>query len=302
MKKDELIQKWLKGELTPQEQKDFDSLEEASFFEEIIEEGQRFKANKHTKVSSFNNLENRITLKKKHLPTHWLSILSKVAAVLLISLGVFYLFNSNVEATFQTHYAESTTITLPDNSVVELNELSNLAYKTKNWDKNRTLQLKGEAFFNVEKGMRFDVKTSNGIVSVLGTEFNVLDRDSIFKVSCYEGLVQVDYNNKTTKLPAGKELIIRNGLEQHTKTALAKPTWLKNMSVFNNAYFTEVITELEKQYNTKIQLNLKNNRLKFTGAYTNNNLESALKSIVHPFNLKYEIKSKQQVIIWDELQ
>ncbi len=302
MKKDDLIQKWLKGELTPQEQKAFDSLEEASFFQEIIEEGQRFKANKHTVVSSFNELENRIVSKKKHLPTHWISLLSKVAAVLLISLSVFYLFNNNAETSFQTHYAESTTVTLPDNSVVELNELSSLEYKTKKWRKNRTLQLKGEAFFDVEKGSLFDVKTSNGIVSVLGTEFNVFDRDSIFKVSCYEGLVQVRYKNKTTMLPACKELIIRNGVEQHAKTALAKPTWLKNMSVFNNAYFTEVITELEKQYNVKVQLNLKNKHLKFTGAYTNNNLESALKSIVHPFNLKYEIKSKQQVIIWDELQ
>ena len=71
---------------------------------------------------------------------------------------------------------------------MKLNELSQLEYNASKWDENRSLELKGEAFFDVEKGKRFDVTTEFGNVSVLGTEFNVLSRDSIFKVSCYEGL------------------------------------------------------------------------------------------------------------------
>lgn len=301
MKKDDLIQKWLNGELTHQEQIAFDALEDASFLKEILEEGQRFKADKHASVPSFDTIEHRLATKTP-ASTSWLPFLSKIAAVFLIGLGIFYFFNNNSIETFQTQYAESTTVVLPDNSVVKLNELSNLEYQTKNWNNYRSLRLKGEAFFDVEKGMRFDVKTTNGTVSVLGTEFNVLDRDSIFKVSCYEGLVQVSYKKKVTKLPAGKELIIKKGIVQNTNTALAEPIWLKNMSVFNNALIIEVIAELEKQYNTKVQLNIKNKHTKFTGAFTNNNLESALKAIAHPFNLSYEIKNKQQVIIWDEQQ
>ncbi|TDQ28445.1 FecR family protein [Tenacibaculum caenipelagi] len=299
MKKDDLIQKWLRNELTNEEQAAFNTLEDASFLEEIIQEGQRFKADKHISIPSFESLNNRLPSKKPP-QTNWLLVVSKIAAVFIIGLGIFYFFNAKQVNAFNTQYAESKTITLPDNSIVELNEFSHLEYNSNTWKKQRSLQLKGEAFFDVEKGMRFDVITKNGIISVLGTEFNVLDRDSIFKVSCYEGLVQVNYKNKITKLPVGKELSIIKGIEQKTSTILSQPKWLKNMSVFENVLLSQVVAELEQQYSIKAQLSIQNSDLKFTGAFTNNNLEKALKSITLPFNLSYEIKNKQHVIIWDE--
>ena len=94
--------------------------------------------------------------------------------------------------------------------------------------------------------MRFDVNTEFGKVSVLGTEFNVLTRDQVFKVSCYEGLVQVTYNNKKIKLPAGSEFILKSGKVQKTTTVVVEPYWLKNMSVFKNALVEDVFFELEK--------------------------------------------------------
>ncbi|RSC95212.1 FecR family protein [Tenacibaculum singaporense] len=301
MKKDDLIQKWLRNELTNEEQADFNTLDDANFLEEIIQEGQRFKADKHISTPSFESLNNRLSVKKT-TSTNWLLVVSKIAAVFIIGLGIFYFLNNGQATVFNTQYAESKTITLPDNSMVELNEFSHLEYNSSTWKKQRSLLLKGEAFFDVEKGMRFDVKTSNGIISVLGTEFNVLDRDSIFKVSCYEGLVQVSYKNKITKLPVGKELSIIKGVEQNTSTILSQPKWLKNMSAFENVFLSDVVAELEQQYNIKVQLNIQNSDLKFTGAFTNNNLERALKSITLPFNLSYEINNKQRVIIWDEQQ
>ncbi|CAM1351698.1 FecR family protein [Tenacibaculum crassostreae] len=297
MDKNELIQKWLNNELTYEEQNAFDTLDDAPFLKEIIEEGKRFSAEKHSKTTDFKTLEKRLADKKK---TRWIQIIPRIAAVLLISFGLFYFINNPKNITYNTKYSENKTITLPDNSIVELNELSNLTYQAKNWKNNRTLQLKGEAFFDVEKGMRFDVNTAKGTVSVLGTEFNVLDRDSIFKVSCYEGLVQVSYQNKMIKLPAGKEFTLVNGIEQNTNTALAEPKWLKNMSVFDNIPLVDVIKELESQYNVTVELSIKNKQTNFTGAFTNNNIESALKAITQPLNLSYEIKNNTEIIISDE--
>lgn len=297
MDKNELIQKWLNNELTYEEQNAFDALDDAPFLKEIIEEGKRFSAEKHSKITDFKMLEKRLADKKK---TRWSQIIPRIAAVLLISFGLFYFINNPTNTTYNTKYSENKTITLPDNSIVELNELSNLTYQVKNWKNNRTLQLKGEAFFDVEKGMRFDVNTTKGTVSVLGTEFNVLDRDSIFKVSCYEGLVQVSYQNKMIKLPAGKEFTLVNGIEQNTNTALAEPKWLKNMSVFDNIPLVDVIKELELQYNVTIELSIKNKHTNFTGAFTNNNIENALKAITQPLNLLYEKKNNTEIIISDE--
>ncbi|CAM1359017.1 conserved hypothetical protein [Tenacibaculum sediminilitoris] len=303
MEKDYLIQKWLRNELTNEEQATFNALKDASFYEEIIQESQRFKADKHISIPSFETLENRLPDKKSTLSSSWITLISKIAAILIIGLGIFYFFNNKKSEVIKTQYADNKSIILPDNSIVKLNELSRLEYNTTTWKKQRSLQLNGEAYFDVEKGMRFDVNTPNGTVSVLGTEFNVLDRDSIFKVSCYEGLVEVTYKNKITKLPAGKEFAIVKNIEQHTHTVLAQPKWLKNMSAFDNTLFADVIFEFEQQYNVKVQINIiGNDSMRFTGAFTNNNLENALKAITHPFNLSYEIKNKQQVIIWDEEQ
>jgi len=51
-------------------------------------------------------------------------------------------------------------------------------------------KLFGKAYFDVDKGKTFTVKTDLGTVQVLGTRFDVESRDSIFKVVCYEGSVK----------------------------------------------------------------------------------------------------------------
>ncbi len=297
MDKNELIQKWLKGDLTHEEQIAFDALEDAPFFKEIIEEGKRFDAKEHAKVNSFETLENQLSNRKK---VNWTKTIPRIAAVLIISLGLFYFVNNPSSKTFNTQYSENKTITLPDNSIVNLNEFSNLQYQTKKWKENRNLQLDGEAFFDVEKGSRFSVNTSYGTISVLGTEFNVLSRDSIFKVSCYEGLVQVTYNQKIIKLPAGSEFTLSNIFEEKTNIFLATPQWLDNKSVFERILLNDVVNELEKQYKVSVTTSLKNKDVYFTGAFSNNNLESALKAITQPFNLTYNIKNKTEIIISDE--
>ena len=52
-------------------------------------------------------------------------------------------------------------ISLPDNSQVSLNALSSVTYNESSWDENRELTLNGEAFFKVEKGSTFEVKTKS---------------------------------------------------------------------------------------------------------------------------------------------
>ena len=163
-----------------------------------------------------------------------------------------------------------------------MNQDSQLEYNVSNWDKKRTLELKGEAFFDVEKGKRFDVNTKFGSVSVLGTEFNVLSRDSIFKVSCYEGLVQVVYGSETINLPAGNEFVVLSGNAEKIDITIAEPYWLKNMSVFKNASIDAVLKEIENQFDITIHDAFVDKEIMFTGAFEHNNLENALKAVMQP--------------------
>ncbi|WP_040252414.1 FecR family protein [Psychroserpens mesophilus] len=295
MENEYLIKKWLNNDLTEAEAKAFHALNDAEFYQEIIDEANRFDGATHAKVRSFDAIDNLLEAKPSKL--NWIKTASKIAAILLIGIAIFTFLRKDNINTFDTVVAQNETITLPDNSIVKLNELSQLEYNASNWNKERTLSLKGEAFFDVEKGKRFDVNTESGKVSVLGTEFNVLSRDSIFKVSCYEGLVQVTYRNENIKLPAGSEVVITSGNVHQTTITIAEPYWLKNMSVFENVAIANVINEIEKQFNVDVLIQFNEKDLMFTGAFEHNSLENALKSITKPLNLTYTIQNTNEVII-----
>lgn len=296
MDKEYLLKKWLDNDLSEAEAKTFKALEDADLYEEIVEEAQRFGGHHRAKVPAFETLEQRLQ-DKKVSSFNWIKPASQIAAVLFIALAVFMFWNTNKTNTISTELAQNETIILPDNSVVELNELSQLDYKPSNWDKKRTLNLKGEAFFDVEKGKRFDVTTQSGTVSVLGTEFNVFSKDSIFKVTCYEGLVQVSYMDEVIKLPAGSEFILESGKAQKTEIAIAEPYWLKNMSVFKDAPIQAVFSELENKYNLTITDSITVDDLRFTGAFEHLNLERALEAISQPLGLTYTIVNNKKVIL-----
>ncbi|WP_323789158.1 FecR family protein [Psychroserpens sp.] len=295
MQKEYLLKKWLNNELSDTEAKSFDMLEDAELYNEIIEEAQRFSGNTNAQVESFELLNNKLN-SDKNTSTNWIKVVSSIAAIFVIGFAIFTLINKNQISSLKTVLAQNETVTLPDNSIVNLNELSELDYNSSDWDENRSINLKGEAFFDVEKGKQFDVNTQFGKVSVLGTEFNVLSRDGVFKVSCYEGLVQVTYENNEIKLPAGTEFILDSGVGVKSSIVIAEPYWLKNMSVFENATLKDVIAEFENQYDVKIHYT-SDTPMNFTGAFEHNNLEKALKSITQPLNLTYIVQNTNEVII-----
>ena len=296
MDKEDLIKKWLDNNLSEKEAQAFETLEHANLYKEIIDEAKRFDGSLHAKVKPFETLENN--LENKTSPSYnWTNLVLKIAALIVVGFTIFTLLGRNKVSTYQTEYAQNETITLPDNSIVRLNQQSQLEYNVSKWDKKRVLNLKGEAFFDVEKGKRFDVTTEFGKVSVLGTEFNVLSRDSIFKVSCYEGLVQVVYENETVTLPAGTEFTLKSSTAKKTAIAIAEPYWLKRMSVFKNASIDAVIKEVENQFNITILKEFDKSDLMFTGAFEHTNLENALKSITQPLNLTYDIINTKEIAI-----
>lgn len=295
MEKEYLLKKWLNNDLTESEAMAFKAMEGSELYKEIIEEAQRFKGGAQEKVADFELLKSKLKDKEKK-PVRWMNVATRIAAVFILGIGIFTYLDRDQINTFATISGQKQSITLPDNSIVTLNESSELFYKASQWDDKRILNLKGEAYFDVEKGKRFDVITDQGTVSVLGTEFNVLSREGVFKVSCYEGLVQVAYNSSLVRVPAGTEFTIGSGNLLKSDVLLSQPIWLNNMSVFENVAFKNVMLELEHQYQVKIQFPKDTNRI-FTGAFEHDNLENALRSITQPLDMTYIILNDKEIMI-----
>jgi len=296
MDKNYLIQKWLENDLTAEELDAFNALDDSAFLKEIIQEGKRFKGQNPTRVLDFENLEKEI-FKHKKKTFNWTKVITKFAAVFVLSFGLYFLFDKDQQNSFTTQIAQTEQVILPDNSVVRLNELSQINYNNKNWNKERSIKLSGEAYFKVAKGKRFDVNTKFGTVRVLGTKFNVTARDSIFSVICYEGLVQVNYNNKTTKLPAGKAFRIINGKPEDFTVVVVQPEWLQNMKVFEQAKIGDVFAAIESHYKIQIIADDIDGSILFTGAFELDNLDNALKAATQTLKLTYEMQNAKVAII-----
>jgi ferric-dicitrate binding protein FerR (iron transport regulator) len=215
----------------------------------------------------------------------------------VIGLALYFLFASPSEVRVETLAAQKTSLELPDNSRVVLNALSKITYNKKNWKNHRSLELKGEAFFDVAKGSRFDVVTPLGTVSVLGTEFNVKQRASTFEVICYEGLVKVVSGNQTEELRAGERLSFLNGIVTRGQTSLKGPQWPDDISEFQGVPLFEVIAELERQFDIEVILEDVPGDTRFTGGFVHGDLEDALRSVAEPLGLTYSLSDNNKVIL-----
>ncbi|MDT0558167.1 FecR family protein [Ichthyenterobacterium sp. W332] len=299
MNTEELLEKWLSNTLTDAEQTAFDRLDDASLNKAIVEGAKHFKASNFSEVNDFMSFENSY-LNSTDLnpkPRIWETPLFKIAAVFLISLGLFFTIFQKNEIEIKTLASEKIELSLPDQSSVKLNALSELTYNKKTWSEKRALQLKGEAYFKVTKGSTFDVITDDGTVTVVGTEFNVKQRLNYFEVTCYEGIVKVTTPTNEKRLNAGDSFLLLNNNFKTAKTFSTVPDWTENRSTFNAIPLSEVLQEIERQYTIEItSLNIDTNRL-FTGSFTHNNLEDALKSVTLPMNMSFELSKTKQVII-----
>ncbi|WP_458627484.1 FecR family protein [Winogradskyella sp. PC D3.3] len=295
MQKEELIKKWLDNNLSTEEQNAFEQLEDYNTLIQMDTALKTFKAPDFSVDQTYQTLKPNLTPKKTHL-NQWLKPLLRIAAILAIGFSVYY-YTSTLDTEVGTLIAQQTTVKLPDASTVDLNANSTISFNESHWNTTREVKLQGEAFFKVAKGKKFDVVTTDGIISVLGTQFNVKQRDSYFKVTCYEGLVAVTHNDNTVQLKPGHTFEIIDGkLLVNEKENATQPQWLRGESSFKGVPLKYVIAEFENHYSQNIITeDIDLSRL-FTGSFTHNNLDLALKSVTIPLNLSYS-KSGKSILL-----
>lgn len=296
MKREDLIKKWLDNELNSQELQAFKKLDDYEELTTLSNNLMRFKAPEYNTSGELNDVLSKIkSSNPEQTSTNWLLPVLRIAAVIAIMFSVYY-YATSLDTNIETLAAQKTSIELPDNSAVTLNALSSLTYNKRSWKNERDVELIGEAFFKVSKGSTFNVNTPNGVVTVLGTEFSVKQRDNFFEVICYEGSVQVTYNSDIVVLKPGENYLKINGkLIAREKETLLQPSWLNNESSFKSMPFTYVIHEFERQYNVIVNPQNIDTKQLFTGSFGHDNIEMALKSITLPLNVKYNFKNKTTI-------
>lgn len=303
MNNDTLLAKWLNGDISEEELKALKASGELESYEKIITYTAMLKAPAFDKEAVLHEIQqvrkeqesSRVRKIRTRIPY------ARVAAVLCIAL-VSYVFLSGRDTVISTSNAETTDLVLPDDSHVTLNAGSELIYNKKQWARKREVHLKGEGFFRVSEGASFEVKTDQGVISVLGTAFNVNDRNDYFEVSCYRGAVRVIHGKDSLILQPGESFRAIQGIKtQKNNTAGEVPTWIHDETSFRSVPYSVVLKEFERQYNVDITAPEATD-LYFTGSFSNKDIETALKSITLPFRLKYRFTDgkKEKVTIYTD--
>lgn len=280
------LAKWLNDEMTDEDLKKFQSHSDYSTFEKIKNYSSQLE------TSNFNDaemLQNILSAKKENtkVVSIFNSVYFKVAAILIIALGILFSYQMFSTTNVEAQLASKTNFLLPDNSEVVLNADSKIEYKKWNWKTNRNLNLKGEAYFKVAKGQKFTVHTNLGDVCVLGTQFNVKSRNNRFDVTCYEGKVKVTFTNKEIILIKGKTISIANNLLIIDGNSTDEnPVWMNNQIGFDKENLSNIIDEIKRNYNVSIIENNKKTEQLFTGKLPANNLNVALEIIASSYHLK----------------
>jgi len=295
MKKDHTLAKWLNDDLSEKELAEFKASPDFEKYQKI----KNYTA--HLEVDDFDEdvmLSNILQQKKatpKVVPLYkkWIF---RAAAIFVLALGIAFAMKNFIPETQTANFGEKTTFTLPDNSEVVLNSDSEISYKKWNWNSNRHLKLKGDAYFRVSKGRRFEVQTVLGKVSVLGTQFNVKVRKNRFDVMCYEGRVKVNYSNTQIILTHGQSVTFENGKQLNNSINSSKPEWMDNQICFYKENIKSLLDEVQRQYNITTVLNTKDTNALFTGKLPTKDLDVALQIISTTYHLEVKKVSKNKII------
>ena len=285
------LAKWLDGELTEAEEQAFRKMPEFRTYQRIVRESGKLKApHFDTEKALARALEARGSEDGKvvrlRLFGRWLS--AAAAVVLFMAAGWWYL--NSIGPTVEAGLAQHREVVLPDASEISLNAGSSLRYDEDSWEQDRRIRLEGEAFFKVAKGKTFTVETETGSVRVLGTQFNVLQREGVFIVSCYEGLVRVDRKGESVELSAGKSFRVIGASSETTDDLSGDaPGWTQDESTFASMPLSFVLDEFGRQYNLKVSSRGIDPNLSFSGSFSNTNMDLALKSISTPLEMTYEV-------------
>jgi len=297
------LAKWLNNELSPEELEAFKASPEYSSYLKLADISSQLVAPAFDAEQAFqDNVRRRAAEEPKVVRLNPNRTLWRVAAAIAVIFALSLGYVSTLTERINTQYAERSEINLPDNSEVILNAGSKLTYHKKKWATDRRVTLKGEAFFKVAKGATFSVETKSGIVQVLGTQFNVEQRQNFFEVSCYEGLVSVTYQGTEHKVAAGSSFVVMDGtVFTDTVPVNTQPSWITSESSFKSIPLAFVLDELKRQYDIRVETDNIDLSQKFTGTFSNTNLDLALQSISTPAQISYTLEGNKVLFYAKEI-
>ena len=226
--------------------------------------------------SAFNLIKKRVIFKSP--VSNFLYYWKKIAAILLIPLVLgnllYFLSHSNNYSTNQepvynelfAAFGTRSALKLSDGTSVWLNSGSSIKYPDRFIGNNRTVILKGEAYFEVESDPKkpFIVETSSLSVKATGTKFNVSGYTSsdFAEVTLVTGKVEVSLTDNKNNITSSKLDINQhfsfnkvNGTTSIiNEDTYKKISWKDGKLIFRNEPLSQVVKKISQVFNIDIEI------------------------------------------------
>jgi ferric-dicitrate binding protein FerR (iron transport regulator) len=194
-------------------------------------------------------------------------------------------------------------LVLSDGTKVWMNAASSLRYPAAFTGADRTVELNGEAYFEVAKNPSkpFRVLLNGMDVQVLGTHFNVMayENESAIKTTLLEGSVRVNSDAQHAQLSPGQQV-------QHkpnTDFKVVNDVDVEEVVAWKNGYFQfnrdgldVVMRQIERWYDVEVAYVGKISERQFGGKISrSSNIEDVLK-ILRLSNVSFRIEGKKIIV------
>lgn len=294
---------WLEGKLSDEEaKKSCPNPEQFEKLNRLVTVAQQIAPPQHKDVEmAWEELQQKINTSSsaKIISISRRNWLIGVAASFILAFGAYFLLLQNTPESFETFataQAETQEVNLPDGSVVYLNAESSISFSTSNWEDARSVELTGEAFFEVIPGSTFQVVTQTATVEVLGTSFNVKEREDKVLVACKTGKVKVQTSAEEQILTPGMSLTAtRNSLSEIKMMNVSHiDGWRRGEIRLDRTLLYEVFEELERQFGVEVVYDAqKVQNSSITTFFNKNNLTEAVQMVGLPAGLNFEVKDNE---------
>lgn len=146
-------------------------------------------------------------------------------------------------------------ITLSDGTAIWLNAASSLKFPSSFTGGERSVEITGEAYFEVakNKAMPFKVLFNGNAVEVLGTHFNIMayPDETKSKVTLLEGSVAISNSSGRQLLRPGMQALVGNTITTGTANVEEAVAWKNGLFIFDNEDIHSIMRKLARWYDVK---------------------------------------------------
>ncbi|TKG97410.1 DUF4974 domain-containing protein [Puteibacter caeruleilacunae] len=259
---------------------------------------------------AYQNTLVKLSLQHQSPAKKWLLTLQRVAAILLIPLVIWTIYDFTKEDTKEVAFEIASSgkqlseCILPDGSKVWLNSDSKIKYSTKGDHGERRVELNGEAYFDVakDKERAFVVRHQNNRVKVFGTRFNVnTNNNDHLEVTLEEGSIGL-FNKKRVNnmimVKPGYHVVITHEGQLVSKEKLdtyAVTSWRDGKYVFKDEPLENIARKIERLYDVEVIFkdeSLRNYRYRGVLEF-DNSVFHALKVLKYSSEVNYEMHGRK---------